>query len=334
MKKVLLAAIAATIGCSSGPSGNIEIPEAGSQVTIPQKPVYKKIKDFLYLSEIELACLNKQKKDNAPENGYLRYLGGPVMSEPTNVYIIWYGNWDGNTAKEIIPEFIKNLSDSDYMKMNTGYYSMEKSDSGVDSGDSDVYSGPKTFATSTLKIVKQIDDHYSQGKTLGENYVKNLVVAAIDNGDFPVDKNGLYTVLTSNDVEEGSTFMGFCTWYCGYHDVTDYKGTKIKFTFTGDGTRCPTDCISSNQTYSPNNNIGADGMVSVIAHEYSEMISDPELNAWMDSVDAENADKCAWVFGPSRRLENCSFSNLNLNGKNYLVQQNWVNADIGYCSMK
>jgi len=38
-------------------------------------------------------------------------------------------------------------------------------------------------------------------------------------------------------------------------------------------------------------------MVSVMAHELEETISDPNLNAWYDSTGAENADKCAWTFG-------------------------------------
>ena len=35
-------------------------------------------------------------------------------------------------------------------------------------------------------------------------------------------------------------------------------------------------------------------MVSVIAHEAAEAVSDPNLNAWFDSTGQENADKCAW----------------------------------------
>src|SRR5438309_338036 len=31
----------------------------------------------------------------------IEYHGGPVMPGPHNVYFIWYGNWNGNTATSI-----------------------------------------------------------------------------------------------------------------------------------------------------------------------------------------------------------------------------------------
>ncbi len=38
-------------------------------------------------------------------------------------------------------------------------------------------------------------------------------------------------------------------------------------------------------------------MVSVIAHELEETVTDPMLNAWYNSKGAENGDMCAWTFG-------------------------------------
>ena len=40
------------------------------------------------------------------------YHGGPVMVTPHNVYFIWYGNWNGNTATTILPAFITGLNHS------------------------------------------------------------------------------------------------------------------------------------------------------------------------------------------------------------------------------
>jgi hypothetical protein len=87
------------------------------------------------------------------------------------------------------------------------------------------------------------------------------------------------------------------------------------------------------QTTSPNNNSGADGMASVIAHESEEAFTDPDLNAWYDTAGNENADKCAWTFGTTSRASNGSQYNITLGGTNYLIQRNWVNASGGYCSM-
>jgi hypothetical protein len=101
----------------------------------------------------------------------------------------------------------------------------------------------------------------------------------------------------------------------------------------GNPDRCPSACEA--QTTSPNGNAGADGMVSIVAHELEEASTDPDLNAWYDSRGEENADKCAWTFGTESTASNGSKYNLTLgpNNTHYLVQRNWVNASGGYCSM-
>src|SRR6516162_9526028 len=49
--------------------------------------------------------------------------GGPVMTNKNgvNVYLIWYGNWSGNTGLQIVPKFINDESGSPYFAINTGY---------------------------------------------------------------------------------------------------------------------------------------------------------------------------------------------------------------------
>jgi hypothetical protein len=86
------------------------------------------------------------------------------------------------------------------------------------------------------------------------------------------------------------------------------------------------------QTTSPNENAGADGMASIIAHELEESVTDPELNAWYDRRGYENADKCAWTFGSTSTAPNGSLYNMSMGGRNWLIQQNWVNAAGGYCA--
>jgi hypothetical protein len=78
--------------------------------------------------------------------------------------------------------------------------------------------------------------------------------------------------------------------------------------------------------------VGADGAASIIAHELEEAVTDPDLNAWYDNRGRENADKCAWTFGTTYS-NGTGIANVNLGGKDYLIQRNWVNASGGYCSM-
>src|SRR5258708_36203041 len=51
----------------------------------------------------------------------IEYHGGPVMRGPHNVYLIWYGNWSGNSATAILPDFIASLDGSPYFNTNTTY---------------------------------------------------------------------------------------------------------------------------------------------------------------------------------------------------------------------
>ena len=158
----------------------------------------------------------------------------------------------------------------------------------------------------------------------------SVVTNAISSGALPSDSNAVYFVLTSADVNETS---GFCTQYCGWHNHASIGGVDIKYAFVGNPDRCPSACEAQSSS-SPNNNPGADGMVSIFAHELEEATTDPDLNAWYDNRGSENADKCAWKFGTEYTTSNGSLANMSMGGYNFLIQQNWVNASGGYCALK
>jgi hypothetical protein len=241
----------------------------------------------------------------------ISYHGGPLILNGVNAYVIWYGNWSGNSATTIITSFLHALGGSAYFNINTTYYN----GSGTHVRNSVTYGGATT-------------DNYSQGTSLSDAQVQAVVSGVLASGALPTDANGVYFVLTSADVTETS---GFCTRYCGWHTYASIAGSNIKYSFVGNPDRCPTACEA--QSTSPNGNPGADGMVSIIAHELEEAVTDPNLNAWYDSSGAENADKCAWTFGTTFTTSNGSQANMTLGGANYLIQQNWLNAGSGYCAL-
>ena len=239
------------------------------------------------------------------------YHGGPIIPGATNVYIIWYGTWPTSTTQGIVTDFLESVGGSPYFNINTTYYN-----------------GANVHVSNMVNYAGATTDSYSLGTTLSDAGVQTVVSSAISSGRLPKDISGVYFVLTSSDVKESS---GFLTQYCGWHTHGSVAGSDIKYSFVGDPTLGMSACAA--QTTSPNGNAPADAMVSVIAHELEESVTDPDLNAWYDTRGYENADKCAWTFGTATTLPNGSKFNMTLGGMNFLIQRNWVNAAGGYCAI-
>ncbi len=237
----------------------------------------------------------------------ITYHGGQVMTTPT-VYLIWYGNWaqtngtDNAIGQTIVRDFLFGLSNSGYFKINTSYGA----------------------PTGLVNVGAEYADNYSLGARLSDSNVRSIVSNTINGGKLPRDTNGLYFVLTSSDVAESS---GFCTKYCGWHTAGSIAGSTLKYSFVGNSARCLSGCAA--QATGPNGNAGIDGMLSVLAHELEETVSDPlPASGWADSQGAENGDKCAWTFGANpKTAANGAFYNMTLPAKsqatrNYLIQRN------------
>jgi hypothetical protein len=247
----------------------------------------------------------------AGANG-IDYHGGPVMLGTVNVYYIWYGDWKTSTAVSILEYLGQHIGGTPYYRINTTYY---------DSKSRHV-SNSVHFGGSTT-------DWYSKGTTLTDYEVQQVVLNAIKSGRLPKDTNGVYFVLSAKDVSESS---GFCTKYCGWHSHGYVAGANIKYAYVGNPVRCPSAC-EPQSPLSPNKNSAADAMASIITHELEEAVTDPNLDAWYDDVHGEeNADICAWSYGGTYKTANGSIANMKLGEKNYLIQQNWVNAKGGYCA--
>ncbi len=173
----------------------------------------------------------------------------------------------------------------------------------------------------------QTTDAYSRGATnLAFADIQASVATAIGNGALPKDPDGVYFVLTSSDV----TVTDFKAKFCGWHTHATIGGTDIKYSFVGDANKssaCTVQLVSS-----PNNNPQVDAMLSVIAHELAETVTDPNHNGWYDANGDENADKCAWTFGKELVAASGAKYNVTLNSRNYYLQQNWKKA--GGCALR
>ena len=257
----------------------------------------------------------------AQGNNGISYHGGPIIAGGTHVYYIWYGNWSANTATSILTDLAGSIGGSPYFNINTTYYD----GSGVHVSNTVTFNGQTTAL------------NYAYGTSLSDCQIYQIVLDAINNkgvtAALPWDPSGVYFVLASQDVTASS---GFCTQYCGWHDaVMLSNGGILKYAFIGNPARCPSACAATQiQSNPPNGNLGADAMASIISHELEESTTDPNLNAWYDSRGQENADKCAWTFGTVLTDSKGSKYNMTLGSREFLIQQNWVNASGGYCALK
>lgn len=255
----------------------------------------------------------------------ISYNGGPVMSDPINVYLIWYGKWDqayAKDAKRIVEEFITNLGGSDYWMINQMYCDNHNH-----------------CVSGTIKLAGTINKpDYLQKDFLSETDIGFIATNTIKTKEFPSDVNGMYLVLTSNEVG----VMDSCGSFCGWHDHALLDGVEIKHSFIQDVAKCPESCTTFSDNFvnlaPPNNNISGDGMVNIVLHEMSEMATDPlpsidgSTSAWADNF-YESSDKCSWNFPHTYKTAAGSDANIKLRSGDYLGQGQWVLKNQGYCDV-
>lgn len=234
----------------------------------------------------------------------ISYHNGPVMTSGVTAYFIYYGDWSTTGGQPILETYAKNLSNTPYWNINTGYYD-----------------AARKYISSTVGFGKAVVSQTTGlGTALSDANIATIVSNELTSGTLPTDPNGVYFVLTAKGVTETS---GFLTQYCGWHTKATLNGAMIKYSFVGNADGPSLSSCAAQTTSSPNGNPGVDAMVSVLAHELEEAATDPQLNAWYDSRGYENADKCAWTFGTTSTASNGSSYNMTIGGLQYLIQQNW-----------
>src|ERR1041384_7767824 len=104
------------------------------------------------------------------------------------------------------------------------------------------------------------------------------------------------------------------------------NGNDVKYAAQPYNYDFPSGCTEQGAN-TPNGDPAADAEVNTLAHELEETTTDPDLNAWYDHRGQENADKCAWTFGTTYPAGS-GVANMNLGGKDFLIQRNWVKKSL------
>ena len=260
----------------------------------------------------------------AADNG-IYYHGGPIIYAQKVAAIYWStrtiypggpapgtqgpGSGDGS----LVGFFMSHLGGSPYYNINTTY------DDGVGTHIQNSVTYTQYWAANTnvpLPLVPVLDQQ-----------IQDQVIAGFTSGNLTYDPNTLYLVFSDALVNLGG---GFGIVYCAYHGNFSWNGNDVKY----GAMRHDIDFFDCNALNgSPNNDPAADAEVNTLAHETEETNTDEDLNAWYDNAGNENADKCAWDFGATYTTSNGSTANMQVGGSDFLVQQNWVNANGGGCRL-
>lgn len=227
--------------------------------------------------------------------------GGPVL-QTASTYAIYWGKQTAfpTDLKAAMPLFLEGFGGSVYSYILDQYLPAVFTSSFDTTTVSDSTS-PPSASPSTTKIVNEACKYIKQGV---------LPLNPISGGN---SSGGLYFVFTSN-FPAGINF-------CGWHSYGTCNAQTIAVSYVPNlknQSGCNPGNLYNANTYSE----GTRADVNVVAHEYSEAATDPELNAWYDSSGYEIGDKCAWIFSAPVTIAN---------GTTWQLQQEWSNA-IGGCA--
>jgi hypothetical protein len=220
----------------------------------------------------------------------LGWNGGPVMHSTSVAPIFWGSRWNTSFTGDKITglDYVySHIGGTAYARTNSEYYDGAgnvNTTSISKLGDSSDYSATPSGAPSTSQVLAEV-----------AKMTNNKPVA-----------NAYYPVYS--DQPRGRA--GYCAW----HSSGTINGTQVQFGFffnlDGDP-GCDPQAPSS-----LGHSQGLSALANVTGHELSEMLTDPQLNAWYDQKGAENSDKCAWTFN----------GNVTIGAQSWKIQGNWSNA--------
>ena len=257
----------------------------------------------------------------------INYHGGPIVPAEHVVSIYWArtqvfpggptpGTSGGASSDgSLVGYYLRNLGGSSYYNINTTY--------------ADTVGGGHTVANA-LSYTGYWADNGSTAPAAGSSPTDAQIQAEIGSyfttTNTTPDSSTVYTVFSASGVNLGG---GAYSQYCAYHGDFLYKGAVVLYAVMPYDDAAGCNALAG----SPNNDPAGDAEVNVLSHELEEANTDPQLNAWYDGSGAENGDKCAWNFGTTflSTTNGNGAANITVGTRDFLVQQNWLNANGGGC---
>jgi hypothetical protein len=259
------------------------------------------------------------------------YHGGPVLQSGTKVAAVYWAaspiytggpaagtSGAGSADGSLVGFFMSHLGGSPYFNINSTY----TDGSGRKIVNAVTYT--QYYANNTSVP--------ANGASVSDAQMIAMLQAAFDAGKLTYDAGTLYNIFTAGTVNLGG---GFGTSYCAYHThgTVTIGGVAKTVLYSAMPYDYAHASACTNGTAAPNGDPGADAEVNTLGHEIEETTTDMMGTAWYDRRGYENADKCAWTWGTTYKTANGGIANMNLGGKDFLVQRNWVNAGSGGCAL-
>jgi hypothetical protein len=221
----------------------------------------------------------------------LQWHGGSVMHSTTVVPVFWGSKWSNSAfvGDKVtgLDNFYSHVGGTTYLHTNSEYTD----------------SSGNVNTVSMSKLSDKTDLSATPSGAPSTSQVLAEVAKVTNNNPVP---NAYYPVYS--DQPRGRA--GYCAW----HSSGTINGIQVQFGFffslDGDPGCDPQAPGSTGHSQ------GLSALANVTGHELSEMLTDPQLDAWYDQKGAENSDKCAWTFSGL----------VTIGGESWKIQGNWSNA--------
>jgi hypothetical protein len=269
----------------------------------------------------------------------VEYHGGPVMPSNTNYALYWdpAGAGEYPAGYELgIDRYFEDLAHDSGGEQNTDSVLTQYGDEAGEFANYNSHFGGALIDG---------DPYPANGCSaapicLTEEQLAAEIQSYVQAHKLPMDLEHEYFLLTPPGVESCFEAAGHsCSAgtkhasYCAYHGYITAPGIVFANDPYVNGTNCDTG------EEHPNNNASDATLGGGLAHEHSESVTDPELNAWFDSKGNEVGDKCrtfkqSTEFGePLGRAPDGSNYNQVIDSDLYWYQQEWSN-ETGGCQQR
>jgi hypothetical protein len=272
-------------------------------------------------------------KPNPRSNSLLLYHGGPVMTANTD-YALY---WDPAGAPELpagyeagINRWFGDLAHDSGGLLNTDSVLAQYGQEGGGTAEYDVHFGGALIDTDPYPA-----DGCSAAPTcLTDAQLRSEIEGYAEAHELPVDLQHEYFLLTPAGIESCAEAAGHsCSdgashaKYCAYHSFIQ-TGSGV-LVYAVDPWVQGLNCDFGEEH--PNADAADATIGGGLAHEHSESVTDPELNAWYDAKANEVADKCRTFkaiseYGePLGKAPDGADYNQVIDGDLYYYQQMWSN---------